>query len=150
MDNTTNNNTESEPKYVKAELVEMSEGPLWEWRDVRPVRPRRKWRLPVLLFVATCLSTLYAGTLENVLAQSWQAGMFSGLRYAVPVMVILICHEMGHFIQAYRYGVYASLPYFIPMPFSPPLEAAVLPLAEHIEAAVRDVLSADHTRSGKE
>jgi membrane-associated protease RseP (regulator of RpoE activity) len=26
---------------------------------------------------------------------------------------------MGHFIQAYRYGVYASLPYFIPMPFSP-------------------------------
>jgi 2-oxoisovalerate dehydrogenase E1 component len=38
----------------------------------------------------------------------------------------------------------------IPMPFSPPLEAAVLPLAEHIEAAVRDVLSTDHTRSGKE
>ena len=26
---------------------------------------------------------------------------------------------MGHFIQAYRYGVYASLPYFIPMPLSP-------------------------------
>jgi membrane-associated protease RseP (regulator of RpoE activity) len=45
--------------------------------------------------------------------------MLSGLRYAVPVMVILICHEMGHFIQAYRYGVYASFPYFIPMPFSP-------------------------------
>jgi membrane-associated protease RseP (regulator of RpoE activity) len=42
-----------------------------------------------------------------------------GLRYAVPVMTILVCHEMGHFIQAHRYGVYASLPYFIPMPFSP-------------------------------
>ena len=34
-------------------------------------------------------------------------------------MTILLCHEMGHFIQAWRYGVYASLPYFIPMPFSP-------------------------------
>jgi len=41
------------------------------------------------------------------------------LRYAVPVMTILVCHEMGHFIQAYRYGVYASFPYFIPMPFPP-------------------------------
>jgi hypothetical protein len=36
------------------------------------------------------------------------------------------------------------------MPFSPPLEAAVLPLAEHIEAAVRDVLSHDPKRSEKE
>ena len=42
-----------------------------------------------------------------------------GLRYAVPVMTILLCHEMGHFLQAHRYGVYASLPFFIPMPVSP-------------------------------
>ncbi|MBV1781054.1 dehydrogenase E1 component subunit alpha/beta [Paeniglutamicibacter sp. ABSL32-1] len=38
----------------------------------------------------------------------------------------------------------------IPMPFSPPLEAAVLPLAEHIEAAVREVLSANHNRTESE
>jgi membrane-associated protease RseP (regulator of RpoE activity) len=119
MENTKHNNMEPEPEYVKAELVEVSEGPLWEWREVRPVRPRRRWRLPALLFVATCLSTLYAGASEYPLTQNWLVGMLSGLRYAVPVMVILICHEMGHFIQAYRYGVYASFPYFIPMPFSP-------------------------------
>lgn len=35
----------------------------------------------------------------------------------------------------------------IPMPFSPPLEAAVLPLAEHIEAAVRAVLSDNFTHA---
>ena len=34
-------------------------------------------------------------------------------------MTILVCHEMGHFLQAHRYGVYASLPYFIPMPAPP-------------------------------
>ena len=34
-------------------------------------------------------------------------------------MTILVCHEMGHFLLAHRHGVYASLPYFIPMPFSP-------------------------------
>ena len=83
------------------------------------VRPQRRWRLPLLLFVATCLSTLLAGALDQGAGEGWLAGVLSGLRYAVPVMTILICHEMGHFIQAHRYGVYASFPYFIPMPFSP-------------------------------
>ena len=39
--------------------------------------------------------------------------------YSGAVMTILLCHEMGHFVQAWRYGVYASLPYFIPMPLTP-------------------------------
>jgi membrane-associated protease RseP (regulator of RpoE activity) len=64
---------------------------------------RRVW-LPLLLFVATCLSTLLEG----------------GWVYAVAVMTILLCHEMGHFIQAWRYGVYASFPYFIPVPYISP------------------------------
>ncbi len=71
---------------------------------VPPPAPRpRKLRLPILLFVATCLSTFMAG----------------GLAYAGPVMFILICHEAGHFIQAHRYGIHASYPFFIPMPFGP-------------------------------
>jgi membrane-associated protease RseP (regulator of RpoE activity) len=44
----------------------------------------------------------------------------NALVYAAAVMTILVCHEAGHFIQAWRYRVYASLPYFIPMPISPP------------------------------
>lgn len=68
-----------------------------------PAPPRRRILLPALLFVATCLSTLYA----------------RGFAYAVPVMFILTAHELGHFFQALRYRVPASLPFFIPMPFSP-------------------------------
>ena len=97
----------------------MSPGAPWEWQEVRPVRPRRRWRLPLLLFVATCLSTLLAGGGDTGIVEGWRAGLLMGLRYAVPVMTILVCHEMGHFLQAYRYGVYASFPYFIPMPFPP-------------------------------
>lgn len=126
MDNTTyttDDNIEPDPEVVQAELVEMSPemsaGAPWEWREVRVVQPpRRRWRLPILLFVATCLSTLLAGGGGVILAEGWLAGLVQGLRYAVPVMTILICHEMGHFLQARRYGVYATLPYFLPMPFS--------------------------------
>ena len=49
---------------------------------------------------------------------SWPA-IVDGLMYSGAVMTILLCHEMGHFVQAWRYGVYASLPYFIPMPLTP-------------------------------
>ncbi|HEX7446107.1 MAG TPA: site-2 protease family protein [Pirellulales bacterium] len=69
----------------------------------QPIVERPRVLLPALLFVATCAST-YA---------------VQGLAFAVPLMLILTMHELGHFFQALRYGVPASLPYFIPMPFSP-------------------------------
>src|SRR5947209_5341895 len=68
-------------------------------RTDRPLR----LGLPVLLFLATCLTTYAA----------------AGLAYAAPLLITLLCHEFGHFLQARRYGVPASLPYFIPMPGSP-------------------------------
>jgi membrane-associated protease RseP (regulator of RpoE activity) len=86
-----------------------------------PPEPRRRrvW-LPVTLFVATCLSTLAAGVLfSSGWSHGWGPALCDGLKYSSAVMTILLCHEMGHFLQAWRYGVHASLPYFIPMPFSP-------------------------------
>ncbi len=96
-----------EPELIVAELV--PEPPPQEL----PVRRvfRRRVRLPALLFIATCLSTLLAGCLGFGWSEGW--------KYALPLMTILICHEAGHFLQARRYGVYASFPYFIPMPISP-------------------------------
>ncbi len=76
-----------------------------------PVRRRRVW-LPLALFIATCLSTWFVG--QWIFEE--QGG---GWKYAVAVMTILLCHEMGHFLQARRYGVHASFPFFIPMPIPP-------------------------------
>lgn len=42
-----------------------------------------------------------------------------GLSYSMPLMLILLCHEMGHYLQAIRYSVPASLPFFIPLPLPP-------------------------------
>lgn len=93
-------------------------------------RPRqRRLVLPIALFLITCASTFLVGMaptgamiavsnpemFRNLVAQRWQ----EGLTYMSAVMGILLAHEMGHFLQALRYHVHASLPFFIPMPFSP-------------------------------
>ena len=96
-----------EPELILAELVPE---PLPQEIPVRRVF-RRRVRLPALLFIATCLSTLLAGCSNFGWSEGW--------KYALPLMTILVFHEAGHFLQARRYGVYASFPYFIPMPVSP-------------------------------
>jgi membrane-associated protease RseP (regulator of RpoE activity) len=42
-----------------------------------------------------------------------------GLRYMLAVLGILFAHEMGHFLATVRYGVPASLPFFLPLPITP-------------------------------
>ncbi len=72
---------------------------------VEAVPQRRIPMTPIMLFLATCYTTYHAES--------------QGLAYAVPVLGILLCHEFGHYFQARRYHVPASLPYFIPMPWGP-------------------------------
>lgn len=42
--------------------------------------------------------------------------VFSGMCFSVPLLVILLAHEFGHYIACQRWGVQASLPYFLPSP----------------------------------
>ena len=44
-------------------------------------------------------------------------GHTGGLRLVVAVISIMLTHEMGHYLACRRYGVDASLPFFIPFPF---------------------------------
>ena len=61
---------------------------------------RMGWRLNLLLLVA-CFGTM-------VLA--------GGSLYALCTILILGSHEMGHYLYCRRYGVDATLPYFLPAP----------------------------------
>jgi membrane-associated protease RseP (regulator of RpoE activity) len=100
-------------------------------RQGRPIRApharRPNWVLPAMLFAATCVSTFWvaggsvailgpAAGIDPAIVQKY---FIYGLQYAVTVMAILLAHEMGHFLQSVRYGVPATLPIFIPMPFNP-------------------------------
>lgn len=55
----------------------------------------------VVLFLATMASTFFVG----------------GAIYCASIMSILLAHEMGHYLMCRRYGIGATLPYFIPFPF---------------------------------
>ncbi len=84
----------------------------------------QQWRLPLLLFAATLVSTLHVGAsmagapprggLLHVLAP---ARLARGWPFAGPLMAILLSHEMGHYVMGRLRGVDVSPPYFVPVPF---------------------------------
>jgi membrane-associated protease RseP (regulator of RpoE activity) len=100
--------------------------------------PRRRYWLHALLLVATIFTTLVVGArlefnfLHNLPAFSTEADalplfpltwalrqpshLLLGVPFAATLMLILLSHEMGHFLYCKRYGVNATLPYFIPAP----------------------------------
>jgi membrane-associated protease RseP (regulator of RpoE activity) len=116
--------------------------------DVSVPEEGRRFALPVILFLATCLSTFWLGAeawnptgrialfLGNAKA-NWPQGSplaalnearaiatnemdwRQGLVYMGVVMGLLLAHEMGHFLMALRHRIPASLPYFIPLPIIP-------------------------------
>ncbi|HMV41030.1 MAG TPA: site-2 protease family protein [Leptospiraceae bacterium] len=58
--------------------------------------------------------------------------------YAVSLLVILFCHEMGHYIPARIYNLKTTLPYFIPMPASPVgTMGAVIQIQEPIQDKIK-------------
>src|SRR5512137_203058 len=63
---------------------------------------RRSW-IHILLFILTVVST-------------WLTG---GPGYSIAIMLILLGHELGHYFMSRRHGIRATLPYFLPFPFSP-------------------------------
>jgi membrane-associated protease RseP (regulator of RpoE activity) len=43
-------------------------------------------------------------------------GLITGLSYSIPLLSILLAHELGHYWQCRKWRVQASLPYFGPSP----------------------------------
>jgi membrane-associated protease RseP (regulator of RpoE activity) len=44
------------------------------------------------------------------------ATLAAGLPFSLSLLAILMAHEMGHYLACLRYGLDASLPYFLPAP----------------------------------
>jgi len=102
----------------------------------RPLgRRRERWGVHVTLFLATLLTTTVAGAvLSGAIAYDSVLGLFTGsdtlprhfvrawttgLTFSLPLLTILTCHELGHYLTARRYNLDVSPPYFIPVPLVP-------------------------------
>jgi len=100
--------------------------------------PRPRYWLHGLLLAATCFTTLVVGArmqfnfshnlapfatgdeLIPFFPVGWVLAhpgrLLGGVPFSGSLLLILLAHEMGHYLFCRRYGVWATLPFFIPAP----------------------------------
>jgi len=97
-------------------------------------KPRSKYWINILLLLITFFTTLVVGArmewnfLRGLPPFSTDDGIFPlpwalqgshlvlGVPFSLTLMLILLTHEMGHYSYCIKYGVRATLPFFIPFP----------------------------------
>jgi membrane-associated protease RseP (regulator of RpoE activity) len=117
----------------------------WYWSDEHGdrhlvlTRPRAgvrrdNWPLHLALFLTTLFTTAWAGGMfaGSLAYAPWFGfptgaasvahflrGVAGGLVFSLPLLAILLAHELGHYLVARSYNLDVSPPYFIPVPFFP-------------------------------
>lgn len=84
---------------------------------VVPRRVGSSTTVHLALFLLTFLTTTMAGAFHagvDPFADPW--ALIEGLPFSATLMMILLCHELGHYSFAAFHRVPATLPYFIPGP----------------------------------
>ncbi len=110
------------------------DGAGWVVHAFSPPPPRQRYWLHTLLFLLTLFTTTAVGArmaynfrgnipvftgddfdliwyLLRHPSQLWQ-----GLPFSLTLLLILMAHEMGHYIACRYYGIQATLPFFLPAP----------------------------------
>ncbi len=98
---------------------------------------RRRYWLHALLLLATIFTTLVVGarlqynfnhdlpafstdSLASLFPLSWvrqqPSRILLGVPFSATLLIILLAHELGHYLYCVRYRVQATLPFFIPAP----------------------------------
>lgn len=66
------------------------------------------------------VTTAWADFWNNVFPVAWAFAeprrLLLGIPFSFTLMLILLCHEMGHYFYCVKYRVAATLPFFIPAP----------------------------------
>ncbi|MGD0515341.1 MAG: site-2 protease family protein [Terriglobales bacterium] len=100
--------------------------------------PKQRYWLHVVLLLATIFTTLVVGarmefnflhnqpffytsddSITSVFPLTWAlqgSNILLGIPFSLTLMLILMAHEMGHYLYCRHYGVSATLPFFIPFP----------------------------------
>lgn len=119
-------------------LIELLPAPGDVFAPAPPRAERPRYGLALLLFGLTFFCTTTLGPVmvqlsrtdmltllgpfltPGVVAQVWRNPelLRMGLTFSIPALLILLAHEMGHYIACRRYRLPCTLPYFLPVPFN--------------------------------
>jgi membrane-associated protease RseP (regulator of RpoE activity) len=89
-----------------------------ESKDKPIIKKKTNYFLHIGLFLITFITTTIAGV-------QWTTGevgpynvdtLMKGLPYSIAIMLIITCHEFGHYFAARYHKVIATLPFYIPFP----------------------------------
>jgi Zn-dependent protease len=125
---------QSDVPAVPGRLFRRSDFPIRSRIGSVSVRRTAHWLFHLLLFLLTFFTCTVFGF---ALLQSFSArrgfdldfigdgyarlargdwSVLSGVCFSAPLLIILLAHEFGHYLACRRWGVQASLPYFLPSP----------------------------------
>ncbi len=89
---------------------------------------RNEWLIAVILFCLTLISTSFAGMFYSIGDIGFTAALQIflrkpgiiryGLSFSIPLISILLAHELGHFFACRFYRMNCTPPFFIPVPVS--------------------------------
>ncbi|KAA0270389.1 MAG: site-2 protease family protein [Chloroflexi bacterium] len=93
----------------------------------QPEPAREKVSTNIILFLLTIFSVMMAGVqIEGPVPEDFLGqillivkNIFTGWPFALSLLGILLAHELGHYFMSRYHKTPATLPYFIPLPFSP-------------------------------
>ncbi len=136
-------------------MAELDQLPIATSEREDPPRPRTgSWPLAIFLFLLTLFTCVTLGgsfclaartdvvtdltplLLPSTVARVWTdpALLGWGFSFALPVLFILLAHELGHYLLCRRYRLPATPPYFLPAPIGLGTFGAFI----RIRAAMRD------------
>jgi membrane-associated protease RseP (regulator of RpoE activity) len=114
---------------VSSNLPEFTSTPQqWEVPPVildEPPPAGRDWAISILLLFATILTTSFAGLCYLTSLDAGRALslflmrprlLLLGLPFSIPLIAILLAHELGHYLACRYYGMSCTPPFFIPVP----------------------------------
>ena len=95
--------------------------------------PSRWWLHLFLLLVTVATTTVFGSVITEGFIHNqpfnvdlmWDGyvrlahgdpSLLAGLSFSLPLILILLTHEFGHYVACMKWGVKASLPYFMPSP----------------------------------
>jgi len=111
---------------------DVSAGSIHPPEKTKEQKKRPPFRMALFLFLATCLTTIFAGYSLHV-AFLYQGGemagrqlledlagnptlLLQGLPFSMALLLILLAHESGHYLACRFHGINCTLPYLIPAP----------------------------------